>query len=62
MRSIPIILALLLSGCANSQWLLHSERHGYKPEDPCIRCGEKWQQIPNEPFGAQKRYARGERW
>jgi hypothetical protein len=62
MRSITIILALLLSGCASSEWLIAGERKGYRPEDVCIRCGEKPVTIMNERFEAQKRWARGERW
>jgi uncharacterized protein YceK len=66
MRKISAVLVvLLLSGCASTgstEWLTKSSRAGYKDYDPCIRCGEKWDQIPNEPFEAQKRWARGERW
>ena len=63
MRSILIVLAsVALTGCANTEWLTHSQHRDYKSYDPCIKCGEKWTQLPNEPFEAQKRYDRGERW
>ena len=63
MRSILVILAVLMTGCSSTKdWLLYSERRGYAHDDPCVRCGEKWLQVPNERFEAQKRYARGERW
>ena len=30
-----------------------SDRHyGYAPEDPCIRCGESWVNLPNEEMAA----------
>ena len=62
MRSILIITVVLLTGCSSVDWLGNSKRAGYKDYDPCIKCGEKWEQIPNERFEAQKRYAKGERW
>jgi len=36
--------------------------YGYRPEDPKIRCGEKWDQVHRHPFDAQIRRARGEQW
>lgn len=57
-----ILIVMTLSGCANTEWMTADERYGYKPWDPCVRCGEKIMQIPNHPFEAQIRRARGERW
>lgn len=56
------LTAILLTGCASTEWLWADERYGYKPWDPCVRCGEKIIQIPNHPFEAQIRKARGEQW
>lgn len=50
-----VVGILLLSGCMT---LPGSARYGYKSYDPCIKCGEKWDQFPNERFEAQKRRAR----
>lgn len=55
MKYLILVLAVAVAGCANP-------RYGYKSYDPCIKCGEKWDQFPNEPFEAQKRRARGEVW
>jgi hypothetical protein len=55
----------LLSGCAaleNSEWMQSSPCPGYLPQDPCIPRGEKIMVIPNAPFEAQIRRARGEQW
>jgi hypothetical protein len=60
--TVLAIFVSVLSGCANMEWVTTSSRYGYKPYDPCIRCGEKWDQLPNEPFEAQRRKARGETW
>jgi hypothetical protein len=62
MRPILIIAVLLISGCANTEWLGKTTRSGYMDYDPCFKCGEKWEQIPPQRFDAQIRYARGERW
>jgi hypothetical protein len=62
MRPILLVAVLLMSGCANTDFLGNNVRSGYKDYDPCIKCGEKWQQIPNRRFDAQIRYAQGERW
>lgn len=54
MRSILLIVAVsILSGCASSGWMQTSNRYGYRPEDPCIRCGEKWDVIHRHPLEAQ---------
>ena len=62
MRPLLIIAVLLLSGCANTEWLGKTARSGYKDYDPCFKCGEKWEQIPPQRHDAQIRFARGERW
>lgn len=63
MKSASILVVLaLLSGCANMDWVKHDKRKGYEDYDPCIRCGEKWYQLPNPPFDAQLRRERGEHW
>ncbi len=62
MKGILVVLALTLTGCASTEWMHQSERYGYRPGDPCIRCGEKWTVIPNHPFEAQIRRERGEQW
>jgi hypothetical protein len=60
---LVIILLPVVTGCANTEWLVgNSCNYGYRPEDPKIRCGEKWDQIPNEEFAAQKKAARGIVW
>jgi hypothetical protein len=59
MKWLLLSLVVLTSGCSV---LLGDPRYGYKDYDPCIRCGEKWDQFPNEPFEAQRRRARGEQW
>jgi hypothetical protein len=62
MRPLLIIAVLLISGCANTEWLGKTTRSGYMDYDPCFKCGEKWEQIHPQRFDAQIRYARGERW
>ncbi len=54
MRSFLAILATIaVTGCANTEAWKFENRYGYRPEDPCIRCGEKWDQIQRHPFEAQ---------
>jgi hypothetical protein len=64
MKKFLVLLILpVMTGCAGMpEWFHMSDRHGYTRYDPCIRCGEKWDQIPNQPFEAQHRAARGEKW
>lgn len=62
MRPILILAVVLLTGCANTDWLMHTDRIGYKSYDPCFKCGEKWEQLPRRKGDAQIRYAQGERW
>jgi hypothetical protein len=54
MKKIILIgtMALSLSACSS----LHDKRYGDAPGDPCIRCGENWVFIQNEPFGALKNH------
>ena len=54
MKSILLAtLITLLTGCANTEWNTTQSRYGYRAEDPCIRCGEKWDVIHRHPFEAQ---------
>lgn len=54
MRLILLTLAVsVLVGCANTEWAGNKSRYGYRAEDPCIRCGEKWDQVQRHPFEAQ---------
>jgi hypothetical protein len=64
MRSLfALLTAALISGCSTTEWLFVDEcSHGYRAEDPKIRCGEKWDQMHRHPFDAQIRRARGEQW
>lgn len=63
MRPILLVAVILLTGCANTEWLLgNSPRYGYKDYDPCIKCGEKWEQIPPPVHNAQKLRAQGVQW
>jgi hypothetical protein len=61
-KLLALVLAISTTGCASTDWLLADERHGLRPGDPCVRCGEKIIQLPNHPFEAQIRWQRGERW
>ena len=61
MRNFLVITLLFLTGCANTEaW--NKTKLGYRPEDPCIRCGEKWDQIPPQEFDAQVKRANGVQW
>lgn len=62
--AIFILITLSISGCASiaGQWITHTERYGYRLEDPCIRCGEKWDQLPNQRFEAQELRSQGVVW
>lgn len=54
MRSILAILVVnVLVGCANTEVWRVENRYGYRPEDPCIRCGEKWDTLHRHPLQAQ---------
>ena len=43
--TILAVLAVTLSGCASTQF--KTQHYGYRPGDPCIKRGEKFQRIPN---------------
>lgn len=63
MRPILLVAVILLTGCANTEWLLgNSPRYGYKDYDPCIKCGEKWEQIPPPAHNAQILRNQGVQW
>jgi hypothetical protein len=60
---LTVIFATIISGCASTEWLAVDQcSYGYRPEDPKIRCGEKWDVVHRHPFDAQIRRARGEQW
>ncbi len=62
-----LLLICLTTGCAsvtttNNEWLMgHSVNDGSLKE-PCIKCGEDWIFIPNEPFAAQRQLERAGGW
>lgn len=49
-KLILLSLVLVQTGCAI---LMPNARQGYKSYDPCIRCGEKWDQYPNPQVGGR---------
>ena len=62
MRLLVILTALALTGCASDAPIFRPHASHYRSYDPCIKCGERFQQIPNFENEAQIRWARGERW
>ena len=54
-NTLVILLLLSLTGCAGSatlpEWAGSTtiNDYGYKPHDPCFRCGESWIFLPNPP-------------
>lgn len=63
MSRLVLLVAVALSGCASVDPMQIKKLHyGYKPYDPCIRCGEKFQQLPNWRNEAIIRRERGEEW
>lgn len=64
MLKLATLLAVLaLTGCASVDTMQIKKLHyGYKSYDPCIRCGEKFQQLPNWQNEAIIRSQRGEQW
>ena len=62
-----LLLICLTTGCAsvstqNNEWLMgHSANEGTLRE-PCIKCGEDWIFIPNEPFASQRQMEREGGW
>lgn len=57
-KNITLFLAILsLGACSlnpHTEWLLQGDRYGDRSYDPCIKCGENWIFIPQEPFHAQR--------
>lgn len=49
MRKLIILaICLVISGCSTIDTIsIKKWSMGYRSYDPCIRCGEKWQQLPN---------------
>lgn len=63
MRLALLALILAVQGCASVDTLQVKKAYfGYKSYDPCIRCGEKFQQLPNWQNEAIIRRQRGEEW
>jgi hypothetical protein len=64
MKQLIVILTIALTGCASPEfyYAVKKQSLGYKPYDPCIRCGETWQQLPNMQNEAILRRQRGEQW
>ena len=76
MRAVIIatVITLGISGCASNSTnatgsqesiILAAKKfsYGYRPYDPCIRCGEKWQQLPNwDNEAIKRRYQLGQEW
>lgn len=44
-------LCAVLAGCAGVDYYPNSTQ-GYTHYDPCTRCGESWQRLPNPAFNA----------
>jgi hypothetical protein len=48
MRTIILGLCLAITGCASVDTMsVKKYQMGYRQYDPCIRCGEKFTQLPN---------------
>lgn len=78
MRIISVLaLVVLVTGCSSMTSVPHTNStgnqqtvalavkkfsYGYRPHDPCIRCGEKWQQLPNWDNEAIVRRSQGQEW
>lgn len=52
-------VVLMIGGCAEYSPCPSSR---YRPGDPCILAGERFEQIPNFEYSAVKRKERGEVW
>lgn len=61
-KNIGLFLAILsLGACSlnpHTEWLLQGDRYGDRSYDPCIKCGENWIFIPQEPNHAQRQAER----
>ncbi len=56
-RTLVIIMSLMaLTACSSNvsvpEWIgdQNPNRYGYKPHDPCFRCGESWIFLPQKPI------------
>jgi hypothetical protein len=59
MRSLLILAVIALTGCTSIDTLSVKKYYlGYRQYDPCIRCGEKFTQLPNWEHEAIIRTAR----
>ena len=58
MSIIFYFVVLMIGGCAEYRPYANQ----YRPGDPCIKCGERFEQIPNFEYSAVKRKERGEVW
>lgn len=58
MRFVILAILLALTGCGTYRPYANQ----YRSYDPCIKCGERFQQIPNFENEALIRRARGEMW
>lgn len=49
-----IIASLTVTGCSSLGDVVTGTHTttGYRHYDPCIRCGESWQRVPNREFNA----------
>lgn len=48
MRALVILAVVALTGCASVDTMsIKKYQMGYRQYDPCIRCGEKFTQLPN---------------
>lgn len=53
-KSLAMLIAsLAVTGCASLGEVTGvNTATGYRHYDPCIRCGESWQRVPNREFNA----------
>lgn len=58
MSIVFYFVVLMIGGCAEYRPYANQ----YRPGDPCIKCGERFEQIPNFEYSAVKRKERGEVW
>ena len=58
LRNVSVLVAITaVTGCTSLPETITgtgNQHVGYKPYDPCIRCGESWQVLPNEYMNALK--------
>jgi hypothetical protein len=58
MRFFILAIVLALTGCGS----IRPYANQYRSYDPCIKCGERFYQIPNFENEALIRARRGEVW